>query len=162
MVVDHTTSYGPSDELKDLLHMVASSELTIPKDVDPSKPLPHSVYSMDIGGSWLQQPEPDAPVIVFSKTYCPFSKKAKELLGTYDLSPSPKVVEVDLRKDADELKVILTRLTGHSTFPNIFIAGTSIGGSDDLQALYDEGQLVSLFGNAGLSIQGNKGTPAES
>ena len=61
-------SYGPEQELQDFLHMVASSELTNPTDVDPSKPLSRDVYSVDLGNvAWLQEVQPDPPVIVFSK-----------------------------------------------------------------------------------------------
>ncbi|KAL5528611.1 hypothetical protein ACEPAF_7747 [Sanghuangporus sanghuang] len=149
-------SYGPQQELQDFLHMIASSELTIPTDVDPSKPLSRDVYSIDLGNvAWLQEVQPDPPVIVFSKTYCPYSKKAKELLRTYDLSPPPKIVEVDLRKDAEQIKVVLTRLTQHSTFPNVFIDGKSIGGSDDLTKLHSDGQLVNLLTEAGVSSNVN-------
>ena len=60
--------YSAEYELHDLLHMVASTELRIPKDADPSKPLDRSVYRPDLGDvSWLQKPDPDPPVIVFSK-----------------------------------------------------------------------------------------------
>jgi len=148
---------NPEDELKNFLHMVASTELRIPKDVDPSKPLSRDVYIVDIGGSWLKQADVDPPVIVFSKTYCPYSKKAKELLASYDISPPAKIVEVDLREDNESLKIILQRLTNHGTFPNIFIAGRSIGGSDDLQRLHESNDLVSLLTDAGESVLGNIG-----
>ena len=62
--------YTNGEELQALLHMVASSELRIPPESDPSKPLARDVYS---GGTenvaWLQQVQPDPPVIVFSKVY---------------------------------------------------------------------------------------------
>ena len=60
--------YTREDELRDLLHMVASSELVIPVDADPSKPLDRDVYVVDLGDvAWLQEVKPDPPVIVFSK-----------------------------------------------------------------------------------------------
>ena len=60
--------YGPEEELRDFLNMVASSELTIPSDVDPSKPLERDVYVVDLGDvAWLQEVQADHPVIVFSK-----------------------------------------------------------------------------------------------
>lgn len=55
------------------------------------------------------------------------------------------------------MKSVLSRLTGHLTFPNIFIEGQSIGGSDNLASLHEKGELVSILENAGLSIQGNVG-----
>ncbi|KAI5118888.1 hypothetical protein M0805_003563 [Coniferiporia weirii] len=145
--------YAPGEEIRDLLHMVASSELKIPHGVDPAQPLGREVYDPNFGENvaWLKEAQADPPVIVFSKTYCPYSKKAKQLLQTYNLSPPPKVIEVDLRDDADILKALLTRLTGQSTFPNVFIDGQSIGGSDDLAKLHSQGQLVNLLTDAGVS-----------
>jgi len=110
------------------------------------------------------------------KSYCPFSKRAKNLLQTYGLDPPPKIIEVDLRgkrgpyfvshtdnnaaprysEDGDLLKVILTRLTKHSTFPNIVLRGRSLGGADDLHALHDGGKLKELFEDNGLSVQGSR------
>jgi len=58
-------------------------------------------------------------------------------------------------EDGDLLKVILTRLTKHSTFPNIILRARSIGGADDLQALHDEGKLKELFESNGLSVTGD-------
>jgi len=141
-------------ELQNLLHMVAMTELRIPKDVDASKPLAPSVYGADLnlGASWLKGADSDPPVIVFSKTTCPYSKKAKELLSSLDLSPVPKVVEVDRRGDTEQLKAILTRLTGRATFPNIFLNGQSLGGSDELHALMDEGSLVRLFESGNVRV----------
>jgi len=59
----------PRTELQKLLHMVSSSELTIPLDVDASQPLDSSVYDPLSGEdiSWLQSASNDPPVIVFSK-----------------------------------------------------------------------------------------------
>ena len=65
-------AYSTEDELKDFLHMVASSELTIPKDVDASKPLPREIYKSDLEGvAWLQEAQADPPIIVFSKARAP-------------------------------------------------------------------------------------------
>jgi len=147
-------TYTRDEELKDLLHMVASSELTIPKTADPSNPLPKDTYKADLeGAAWLQEAQADPPIIVFSKTYCPYSKSAKALFQQLDPSPPPKYVEVDLRSDADAIKAVLQRLTGHGTFPNIFIEGQSIGGFDALQRMYDNGELVPSLANAGVSTQ---------
>lgn len=53
--------------------------------------------------------------------------------------------------DSDQIKGLLTRLTKHSTFPNIFIAGKSIGGYDDLKKLDNNGELIALLTSAGVS-----------
>jgi len=126
------------------------------KRLDPTKEIDLKVYSsFDGDDDWLKhvrELEKSSPLVVFSKSYCPYSKRAKGLLQTYALDPPPKIVEVDLREDGDLLKVILTRLTKHSTFPNIILRGRSLGGADDLQALHDAEKLEELFEDNGLSV----------
>lgn len=62
-----------------------------------------------------------------------------------------------LAEDGDALKILLTRLTGHGTFPNVFVEGVSLGGSDDLQRLHSQGELLTMLENAGVSIRGDVG-----
>ncbi|KAF9462433.1 glutaredoxin [Collybia nuda] len=93
------------------------------------------------------------PVIVFSKSHNRYSRRAKKLLEAYDIQPAPKIIEVDLREDSNIIKSILTRLTHHSTFPNIIIRGKSIGGSDDLQALHVQRDLIKVLVEAGAEAR---------
>ncbi|EIN11418.1 glutaredoxin [Punctularia strigosozonata HHB-11173 SS5] len=94
------------------------------------------------------------PLVVFSKTYCPFSKRGKALLESYKLVPPPKVVEVDLRGDGTTIQTILGRLTGRRTVPNVVLKGNSIGGSDDIHALHAQGKLKPLLESAGIKVTG--------
>ncbi|KAJ6629451.1 glutaredoxin [Mycena sp. CBHHK59/15] len=94
------------------------------------------------------------PLVVFSKSYCPYSQRAKALLSTYDLSPPPKIIEVDLRGESSlHVKHVLTRLTRHETFPNVIIRGKSIGGSDDLKKLHADRSLRRMLEGAGMTIR---------
>lgn len=52
--------------------------------------------------------------------------------------------------DADIVKALLMRLTGHGTFPNVIVKRKSIGGSDDLARLHEDGELVPLLAAAGV------------
>jgi len=128
--------------------------------LDPAKDVDLKVYSsFDGDDDWVKhvrELENASPLVVFSKSYCPYSRRAKSLLQTYSLDPAPRVIEVDLREDGDLLKVILTRLTKHSTFPNIILRGHPLGGSDDLQALHDAGKLEELFEENGLAVHGSR------
>ncbi|KLO20604.1 thioredoxin-like protein [Schizopora paradoxa] len=140
-------------ELNNLLHMVVSSDRTIPADANPNKPLGLNMYAGEMDtAAWLAEMENDPPLIVFSKTTCPYSKKAKELLGSLDISPPPKIIEVDLRSDTGAMKSLLTRLTKHATFPNVILSGKSLGGYDTIQEMHDEGRLVPLFEEKGLMV----------
>jgi glutaredoxin len=90
------------------------------------------------------------PIIIFSKSYCPYSKKAKHiLLDLYDISPPPYVVELDLHELGHGLQSTLGLMTGRRTVPNVLINGKSIGGGDDIEALDDDDKLVSTVASMG-------------
>ena len=55
--------------------------------------------------------------------------------------------------DADAIKTLLTRLTGHGTFPNVFIEGHSIGGYDDLKKMLENDELIPMLAGAGVATQ---------
>lgn len=81
-------------------------------------------------------------VIVFSKSYCPHSKRAKSILGQYEIDPAPYIVELDLHPLGAGLQARLAELTGRRTVPNVLINAVSIGGGDDVAALDDSGKLL--------------------
>ncbi|KAG8919703.1 glutaredoxin, partial [Tulasnella sp. 417] len=75
-------------------------------------------------------------VAIFSKTYCPYCRRAKELIKSFDLPEGEvEIVEIDIRDDGSAIQEYLKEKTGQRTVPNIFINKEHIGGSDDLAAL---------------------------
>ncbi|SPO00921.1 related to glutaredoxin [Cephalotrichum gorgonifer] len=91
-----------------------------------------------------------APVIIFSKTYCPHSKKAKAvLLNKYLIEPAPHVVELDIHPQGPELQALLKEKTGRGTVPNVMVNGVSIGGGDDIAALDASGELAAKVEDLG-------------
>ncbi|KAG0290094.1 hypothetical protein BGZ96_006449 [Linnemannia gamsii] len=90
-------------------------------------------------------------IMVFSKTYCPYSAVAKKLLNTY--TTDYEVLEVDREPRGDGIKNILRKITdGHATFPSIFFAGESIGGRDKLQEIEDKGELRKRLEKLGVKM----------
>jgi glutaredoxin len=84
-----------------------------------------------------------SPVIIFSKSYCPYSKRAKGLLlEKYSITPDPYVVELDEHELGPALQDHLLKKTGRRTVPNVLINGVSIGGADDIVALDNLDKLV--------------------
>ncbi|KAJ5359916.1 hypothetical protein N7517_009107 [Penicillium concentricum] len=91
-----------------------------------------------------------APVIVFSKSYCPYSKKAKLiLLEHYSIEPKPLVVELDQHPLGPYLQALLAQSTGRRTVPNVLVSGKSIGGGDDIAALDQSDELASTLRQMG-------------
>nr|CCA14134.1 conserved hypothetical protein [Albugo laibachii Nc14] len=79
------------------------------------------------------------PLVIFSKSYCPYCKKAKRLLA--DLGATPFLVELDLRPDGKAIQEFLMHLTHQNTVPNVFVQQKSIGGADKTQKMFDSGEL---------------------
>jgi len=84
-------------------------------------------------------------VVVFSKSWCPYCKRAKALLATEYAQVKPVIFELDERDDGGELQNYLQEKTGQRSVPNIFIKQEHIGGSDDLARRHDEGKIRSLL-----------------
>jgi glutaredoxin len=111
----------------------------------------------DFAREELQQILKRSPIIIFSKSYCPYSKRAKRLLlNQYDIQPAPYVVELDQmtkivpKADEDDddvqlgrkLQDLLKSLTHRGTVPNILINTKSIGGSDEVVDMDSKGTLL--------------------
>ncbi|OMO59213.1 Glutaredoxin [Corchorus capsularis] len=87
------------------------------------------------------------PVVVFSKSYCPYCVSVKQLLQKLDASF--KAIELDNESDGSEIQSALAEWTGQRTVPNVFIGGKHIGGCDTTTALHQEGKLIPLLNQAG-------------
>lgn len=85
-----------------------------------------------------------APMIVFSKTYCGFSKKIKKLLlENYQITPAPMYVELDKHAHGSELQAYLAEVSGRTLVPNALVGSSdkSRGGADDFAQWHADGSL---------------------
>lgn len=85
-----------------------------------------------------------APMIVFSKSYCGYSKRIKKLLAeNYQITPAPMYVELDKHKHGPELQTLLAQVTGRGLVPNVLLGPSekSRGGADDFLDWHLEGLL---------------------
>jgi glutaredoxin 3 len=82
-----------------------------------------------------------ADIDIYTIRYCPYCQDAKELLSRKGVV----FHEIDASGDRDIRKQMIARANGRSTFPQIFIGGTHVGGCDDLYALEEAGELDSLL-----------------
>lgn len=81
-----------------------------------------------------------AKVEMYTKFMCPFCIRAKALLK------SKGVEIIDIPAANDKIKrAEMNERSGRNTFPQIFIDGKHIGGSDDLAALDRAGGLDPLL-----------------
>jgi glutaredoxin 3 len=84
------------------------------------------------------------PVTIYTRMMCGYCAAAKRLLDSkgvayteHDASFSP-----ELRQE------MIGRANGRSTFPQIFVGDTHVGGSDDLHELERAGKLDALLRDA--------------
>ncbi|KAN0133321.1 thioredoxin-like protein [Lactarius tabidus] len=84
-------------------------------------------------------------VVIFSKSWCPYSKKAKDLIASKYGEAELTVLELDEREDGPALQDYLAEKTNQRTVPNVFIKQAHIGGNDDLQALHNKGGIKELL-----------------
>ncbi|XP_070758342.1 thioredoxin reductase 3 isoform X3 [Enoplosus armatus] len=82
-------------------------------------------------------------VVVFSKSYCPYCVKVKDLFK--ELKVECNVVELDLIEDGTNYQEMLLEMTGQKTVPNVFINKTHIGGCDKTMQAHKDGSLQQLL-----------------
>ena len=89
--------------------------------------------------------------MMFSKTYCPFCKQAKDFLFKKGIQ-NFAVLELDQFPEGEEIMRALRKKTGQATVPNIFINNEHVGGHSDLLAADKTGDLeAKLVGLKNLS-----------
>jgi len=96
------------------------------------------------------------PVVVFSKSYCPFCRRALEVLRSYSEFVEPLVFDLTEIEDSAAkmtgkrtIQETLQMMTGRRTVPNVFVGGKSIGGGDETTMLHMSGELNDLLRKAG-------------
>ena len=82
-----------------------------------------------------------AAIDIYTIHYCPYCHDAKELL----VSKGVSFLEIDVSANRDKRNEMIQRANGRSTYPQIFIGSTHIGGCDDLYALEENGKLDPLL-----------------
>ena len=85
-----------------------------------------------------------AKIDIYTVRYCPYCQDAKELLSRKGVSYH----EIDVTGKRGVRKEMIQRAKGRSTYPQIFIGATHVGGCDDLYDLEESGRLDSLLAEA--------------
>ncbi|WP_026148029.1 glutaredoxin 3 [Robiginitomaculum antarcticum] len=80
-----------------------------------------------------------AKVEMYSMYMCPFCIRAKALLE------GKGVDVVDIPATGSEKRAEMNKRSGRNTFPQVFINGKHVGGSDELAALERSGKLDQLL-----------------
>jgi glutaredoxin 3 len=92
-----------------------------------------------------------ATIDIYTIRYCPYCHDAKELLSRKGV----QFHEIDASGNRDLRNEMIQRSNGRSTFPQIFIGATHVGGCDDLYALEEAGKLDPLLTDAKAPAKGS-------
>ena len=84
------------------------------------------------------------PVTIYTKPLCPYCFRAIGLLKKKGV----EVTEISAAYDRAKREEMLSRSNGKTTYPQIFIGETHVGGCDDLMALDRAGKLDPLLNAA--------------
>lgn len=82
-------------------------------------------------------------VMIFSKSYCPYCLKVKDLFKSLNIGY--QVLELDEIGNGNAIQDGLLEMTGQKTVPNVFINGKHLGGADDIIKAHNEKRLLSLI-----------------
>ena len=81
------------------------------------------------------------PVVIYTKSTCPYCHAAKDLLRQKGVNFDEISVDGDRAKQA----AMAQKAGGRSTVPQIWVGATHVGGCDDLHELDAAGRLDPLW-----------------
>ena len=82
-----------------------------------------------------------AEVVIYTRDFCYYSDAARDLLTRKGVA----FREINATGNRELRNEMVERANGGSTFPQIFIGATHVGGCDDLYALEAAGKLDPLL-----------------
>ena len=82
-----------------------------------------------------------ASITIYTRSWCPYCAAAKRLLD----GKGAAFTEIDIEAKQGARQEMIEKAGGRTSVPQIFIDGRHVGGSDDLHALDDKGQLDALL-----------------
>ena len=82
-----------------------------------------------------------AEVVLYTRDFCYYSDAARELLTRKGVA----FKEINATGNRELRKEMIERANGASTFPQVFIGATHVGGCDELYALEERGKLDALL-----------------
>lgn len=82
-----------------------------------------------------------AQVILYTKTYCPYSKACKEWLQEKGVEYDEKTID----NNPEQMSEMESKSGERTDTPQVFINGHHIGSFDDLKALEAQGELNKML-----------------
>jgi glutaredoxin 3 len=82
-----------------------------------------------------------ADVVIYTRDWCSYSDAARALLERKGVA----FEEINATGNRDLRAQMVERANGRSTFPQVFIGSTHVGGCDELYELDEQGKLDALL-----------------
>lgn len=82
-----------------------------------------------------------ADVVIYTKSYCPYSKECKQFFETKNIPYDEKVIDEDQALTQE----MIAKSGERTDTPQVFINGSHIGSFDDVKALDSEGELDKML-----------------
>ena len=82
-----------------------------------------------------------AEVVIYTRDFCYYSDAARDLLTRKGVA----FKEINATGNRELRNEMIERANGGSTFPQVFIGDTHVGGCDELYALEDQGKLDAML-----------------
>ena len=82
-----------------------------------------------------------ADVVIYTRDWCGYSDAARALLERKGVA----FKEINATGSSELRQEMIQRANGGSTFPQVFIGDTHVGGCDDLYALDEQGKLDAML-----------------
>ena len=82
-----------------------------------------------------------ADVVIYTRDFCYYSDAARELLTRKGVA----FKEINASGNRALRQEMIEKANGGSTFPQVFIGDTHVGGCDELYALDEQGKLDALL-----------------
>lgn len=83
----------------------------------------------------------DNDFVVFTKSYCPYSRALLEMLNGHGLEGQYKVFEIDRELHGNEVHKALKEKSGRLTIPNVYLNKENLGGDEEVEAMAKNGVL---------------------
>ena len=93
--------------------------------------------------TFIQSEVTNHPVVIFSKSYCPYCRQTKQLFQY--LGVQAQIHELDTMDNGALMQRTLLQMTGQRTVPSVFVNGTHVGGNDDVQEMHRNGSLAKAL-----------------
>ena len=93
--------------------------------------------------AFIQSEVTNHPVVIFSKSYCPYCRQTKQLFQY--LGVQAKIHELDTMDNGALIQRMLLQMTGQRTVPSVFVNGQHVGGNDDVQEMHRNGSLAKAL-----------------